>query len=272
MSPKKYIMERMATNYMSMFGEKPKTQCKSLLEKGNHPETDTSDPLDAKGIQQYQSMILRDTPRVGHLEHLKRICGYLVNTLDYKIWFHTHQPDYSDVHVKIQEWYQLYGEVSELLPSDAPEPLGKFVTLTYYVDANLMHDVITGHSMMACLHFVNATPIDWYSKKQATIETAAYGSEFVVACTCVEQVIDLQTALRYLGVNVHFKSYMFGDNESMVNSSAQLYAKLTKQHNMLSFHHICEAIASGYVTFVYLSGKCNPSYILSKHWASDEVQ
>ena len=57
MSPKKYIVERMATSYLSMFGEKPKTKCKSLLEKNDHPETDISDLLDAKGIQQYQSLI-----------------------------------------------------------------------------------------------------------------------------------------------------------------------------------------------------------------------
>ena len=50
----------------------------------------------------------------------------------------------------------------------------------------LLHDVLTGRSVTACLHFVNATPIDWFSKKQATVETATYGAEFVAARTCVE--------------------------------------------------------------------------------------
>ena len=114
-----------------------------------------------------------------------------MNTSDCKIQFCTHQPDYSDIPVKEQDWFQVYGNVSELLPSDAPEPLGKSVTLTHYVDANLMHDLRTGRSVTACLHFVNGTPIDWYSKKQATVETATYGSEFVAARTCVEQIVDL---------------------------------------------------------------------------------
>ena len=109
--------------------------------------------------------LFRAAPRIGHLERFKRIYGYLVNTSDYKIRFRTHQPDYLDVVTRDQEWYHIYGDVSELLPSDAPKPLGKFVTLTHYVDANLMHDVTTGCSITACLHFTNATPIDWYSKK-----------------------------------------------------------------------------------------------------------
>jgi hypothetical protein len=51
------------------------------------------------------------------------------------------------------------------------------VTLTYYVDANLMHDVVTGRSVTGILLLANKTHIDWYSKKQATVETAIYGSE-----------------------------------------------------------------------------------------------
>ena len=34
---------------------------------------------------------------------------------------------------------------------------------------------------------------------QSTVETATFGSEYVAARTCTEQIIDLQTTLRYLG-------------------------------------------------------------------------
>ena len=36
------------------------------------------------------------------------------------------------------------------------------------------------------------SPMMWYSKKQATSETATYGSEFVAGRTCLEQLVDLQ--------------------------------------------------------------------------------
>jgi hypothetical protein len=118
----------------------------------------------------------------------------------------------------------------------------------------------------------NKTPIDWYSKKQATVETATYGSEFVAARICVEQIIDLRTTLRYLRVPTREKSYMFGDNKSVVDSSMQLHAKLHKWHTMLSFHHIREVIASGIVAFFFIPGDINPSDILSKHWGYSQIK
>ena len=163
----------------------------------------------------------------------------------------------------------VYGELEEMKPMDAPEPLGQFVALTHYVNANLMHDVITGRSVTGILHhLLNKTPLDWYSKKQATVETATYGSEFVAAHTCVEQIIDLRNTLWYLGVPIREKSYMFGDNESVVNSSMQVHAKLHKRHTMLSFHRVRETIAAGLVNFQFIPGKINPADILSKHWYS----
>lgn len=69
------------------------------------------------------------------------------------------------------------------------------------------------------LHCVNGTPIDWFSKRQATVETATYGSEFVAARFATNQILDLRITLRYLGASVHEVSYLFGDNESVVTSS-----------------------------------------------------
>ena len=97
-----------------------------------------------------------------------------------------HKPEYSDLSNKEHEWSSVYGEVQELILEGAPLPLGKQVTLTHYVDANLFHDALSGRSVTGILHMMNVTPIDWCSKKQATVETATYGSEFVAARICVE--------------------------------------------------------------------------------------
>ena len=161
------------------------------------------------------------------------------------IRFRTEEPDFSDLPDLQHEWAEsVYGKCKEEVPHDAPVPLGKFVTLTHYVDANLMHDINTGKSLTGIIHLLNKTPIDWYSKKQATVETATYGSEFVAAKTCVEQVMDLRLSLRYLGVPIRGPSYMFGDNKSVVDSSSLPDARLTKRHTILSFHRVRQAVAS----------------------------
>ena len=290
MAPKKYI-EKMAMGYETMFGEKPSTKVHSPLEKGDHPELDTSELLDQNGIQQYQSLIgslqwaislgrfdiatavmslssFRALPRRGHLDRAKRICSYLYRMKHATIRFRTHEPDYSDLPVAVHKWdASVYGDVEEELPYKAPPPLGKQVILTHYVDANLYHNVMTGRSVTGVLHLINGTPIDWYSKKQATVETATYGSEFVAARTCVEQIIDLRHTLRYLGVPVLQMSQMFGDNKTVVDSATKIHAKLHKRHTALSFHRVREAMAAGFIGFHHIPGSRNPADVLSKHWS-----
>jgi hypothetical protein len=139
------------------------------------------------------------------------------------------------------------------------------------VDANLMHETISGRSVTRILHMINKTPLDWYSKKQATVETATYGSEFVAARVCVKQIIDVQNTLRYLYVPIRSRSCMFGDNKSVVDSLMQVYAKLHKRHTMNSFHRVREVTAFGMIGFYFLPGDINPEDIISKHWGFSQI-
>ena len=293
-SPKKYI-DKMVDGYLSMFGNKPKGNVTSPLEKGDHPELDNSQLLDEDGIAKYQSLIgslqwsislgrfdvqtavmsmssFRAAPRIGHLERVKRIYGYTAKMKHATIRVRTEEPDFSALPSEPYKWdYSVYGDVKEEIPNDTPEPLGNYVITTHYVDANLFHDILTGRSVTGILHLINKTPLDWFSKKQATVETATYGSEFVAARTCTEQIIELRMTLRYLGVPLRKKCYMFGDNESVVNSACAPQAKLHKRHVFLSFHRVREAIAAGVMTFRFIQGKDNPADILTKHWGYQQV-
>ena len=161
-----------------------------------------------------------------------------------------HVPDYSKLPHKEYDWQRtVYGGAKEEIPHDIPEPKGKHVTTTTYVDANLHHDQVTGKTVTACLHMVNATPSHWYTKRQATVETATYGSEFVAARIATDQIIDLRYTLMYLGVPVRSKSYMFGDNKSVVDSASIPTSTLSKKSTLASYHRVREAIAAGYLQF-----------------------
>ena len=298
LEPKKYI-ERIIQSYEQHFGQKPKTDsayASSPLEKGDNPELDTSDLCSAEDRERYQSLLgalqwlvtlgrfdiatavmtmssFRAAPRQGHLKRVQRIVGYVCKRKNACLRIRTKEPDYSSIPDMKYDWsYSVYGNVKEQVPKDAPEPLGKRVTLTHYVDANLMHCKLTGRSVTGVLHFVNQTPIDWFSKKQTTVETATFGSEFIAARIAIDQAIDLRNTLRYLGVPINERSYMFGDNQTVVNSATQPHGKLHKRHNMLSFHRVREAIASGMIHFSHIAGDINPADILSKHWAYNQVK
>ena len=201
------------------------------------------------------------------MDRLKRIYSYAIRTKDYAIRFITEQPDYSFLPDQDFDWtYSVYGNVHEILPDDMPDPLGEAVTTTTTMDANLNHCLATGKSLTGCLHFVNKTPVDWYPKKQATVETTTYGSEFVAAKTATEQIMDIRQTLRYLGALIATKSFCFGDNRSVVTSATLPHSTLTKRHNILAFHRVREAIAAKLMAFYWIQSAYNLSDMLSKHW------
>jgi hypothetical protein len=83
----------------------------------------------------------------------------------------------------------VYGDVQEIIPTNIPKPLGKNVLLTHYSDANLYHNIVCKRAVTGVLNFINGTPIEWYSKRQA--------------------IVDLRLTLRYLGVSFDGKSHLF---------------------------------------------------------------
>ena len=110
------------------------------------------------------------------------------------------------------------------------------------------------------------------SKKQATTETATYGAEFCAGRICIEQIVYLRNTLRYLGVPLHETSYVFGDNESMINSSKYRESKLHKRHNILSYHYVKSMISRGFLSLNHLDSKSNIADVVTKHWALGSVQ
>ncbi|MGL5934729.1 MAG: Ty1/Copia family ribonuclease HI, partial [Cetobacterium sp.] len=211
-------------------------------------------------------------PRLGHLERLKPICGYLSKMKHGFIRVRTEELDYSDMADITYEWAKtVYGDVKEEIPKDAPKPLRRRVIMTSYVDANLYHDMITGRSVTAVLHFLNQTPIEWFTKKQPTVETATYGSEFVAAKTAVQQIMGLRQTLRYLGVEVEGSTQLFRDNGSVVKGGSIPHSVLKKRHHGISYHYTREAVASKAVHFRFIPGHINPADILSKHWGYQQI-
>ena len=141
MAPKKYI-ERMVAQYTKLFGQAPSQRVQSPLEKNDHPELDDTELLDEEDTAKYQSLIgvlqwtislgrfdiatavmtmssFRAMPRTGHLERVKRICGYLVKFKDACIRVRTGIPDYSDLPKKEYDWARTtYGKVRESIPTE----------------------------------------------------------------------------------------------------------------------------------------------------------
>ena len=86
----------------------------------------------------------------------------------------------------------------------------------------------------------------------------------MVAQQATESMIDLQCTLRSFGVPLDGPSWMFGDNKSVITSGAIPHLTLGKRWNALSYHHVREAVAGGWVRFEHIPGTENPADVLTK--------
>jgi hypothetical protein len=93
------------------------------------------------------------------LECLKHLVGYIKKCPHGAIRFRTDVPMHEEVFgyepVKYDWMETIYG--CEPMEEDdrAPPPKGKSVRCSSFVDANLMHDLVTGRSASGILEFLN---------------------------------------------------------------------------------------------------------------------
>ncbi len=69
-----------------------------------------------------------------------------------------------------ENWTAFYGNVKEALSLNAHKPLGRYVELHMFVDSDHAGDKSTRHSPTVLMTFMNMTMVEWYTKKQATVE------------------------------------------------------------------------------------------------------
>jgi hypothetical protein len=87
----------------------------------------------------------RALPQKGHLERARRVCSYLFHMKHAVICFRVSEPYYSALTTEEYNWrHSIYGNIKEQLPVNAPPPMVNFVMLTHFVDANLLHCMLTG--------------------------------------------------------------------------------------------------------------------------------
>jgi len=126
-----------------------------------------------------------------------------------------------------------------------PEPLGEPVQLNVFVDSDHAGDTVTRRSRTGVIIFVkNKAPITWYSKKQGSIETSSFGSEFMAMKTAVEMTEGLRYKLRMMmGVPFDGPANVMADNMSVVKNTSIPESVLKKKSNSIAYHYVRERAA-----------------------------
>jgi hypothetical protein len=252
-----------------------------------HPELDTSELLDDTQTSYYQSLVgtlqwlvelgridihyatscmakFSASPRKNHLHYVHRIFSYLKSHLRSRVVFDYTTRDWSNKEWMVYDWFAQYPEAKDELPPHMPIALGKPVQINFFSDASFATDLSNRHSQSGIIIFLNSTPIRWFSKRQNTIETSAYGAEFVALKIAGELVEALRYKLRMMGVALDGPANGFVDNEGVVLNSTIPSSTLKKKHNSVAYHKTRELVACNIIRIAKEPGETNLADVLTK--------
>lgn len=132
------------------------------------------------------------------------------------------------------------------------------------VDSDHAGDQVTRRSRTGYLVYLNSALIYWFSKKQTTIETSSFGSEFMALKQATEYVRGLRYKLRAMGIPVTNCTYIYGDNQSVLVNATVPHSQLKKKANSVAYHHCREGAALDEWRTAYVNTNENTSDMMTK--------
>ena len=204
-------------------------------------------------------------PREGHLEQLYRMFSHLGAKHNSVMVFDPTEPDIDMNEFQKEDWSATpYGDSNEDIPANALPPKGIGFTMRAFVDSDHAVDLVTQRSRTGFIIYLNSAPIYWFSKKQTSVETSSFGSEFIAMKQCCEYVRGLRYKLRMMGIPVEGPTYVFGDNKSVLVNSSKPHSQLKKKSCSIAYHFVREGTAQDEWRVTYLNTHHNQADIFTK--------
>lgn len=296
MGSEKYVKEaiRNVVNWLEEHNlPKLKPRAPSVFPSNYRPELDASDYCDDEFGHYYQqqigvlrwavelgrinicaevSMLAAYTvaPRIGHFRAMLHVFAFLSHHPRCHLVFDAKYVNIDDG--PDRDWYDFYPDAKEQIPPNAPEPLGKEVEMIAFVDSDHAGDLLTRRSRSGVLVYLNRATIYWYSKKQTSIETSTFGSEFTGLKIATEIVKGLRYKLRMMGIPIDGPTHMCVDNESVVKNTTAPESVLRKKSISIAYHFVRENVAAGLIKIGYESTTTNLADMLTKILSGPEWQ
>ena len=126
----------------------------------------------------------------------------------------------------------------EEVPPNMPEPRGLGFIMHAKVDADHTSDTVTRHSRMGFLFYLNCALIYWWSKKQNSVESSSFGSEFIAMKQCCEYVRGLRYKLRMMVISCDDPMFIYGDNQSVLADTTIPDSMLKKKSQSIAYHFV----------------------------------
>ena len=209
-------------------------------------------------------------PREGHLQQVYHIFAYLKKHHNARLVFDPSYPDLEESDFERKDWTSKYDDASKDVPSNASKPLGNEFVIPAYVDTDHVGDRVTRRSRTGFLVYLNSSPIQWFTKKQTSVESSSFGSEFVTMKHCCEFLRGLRYKLRMMGIPVNNPCFIYGYNQSMLWNTTVPESTLKKKSNSIAYHMVREGAARDEWRTSYVRTAMNPADILTKALSSGD--
>ena len=190
--------------------------------------------------------------------------SYLSKKHNSRLVFDPTYPDISWSDFQHHDWEEFYGPVAEAIPPDAPKPLGKEIDIRMFVDSDHAGDKTNRRSRTGFMIFINMALVVWFSKRQPTIESSAFGAEFVALKNGVETLRGLRYKLRMMGIPISGPSLVYGDNMSVIHNTQRPESLLKKKCNSICYHGVRESVAMGETLTTHVQTLENYADLLTK--------
>ena len=104
-----------------------------------------------------------------------------------------------------------------------------------------------------------------YSKRQNSVQTSTFGSEFMAMRQAVELIQALRFKLRMFGIPLDGPASMYCDNEAVYKNIGHPDSVLKKKHHSVAYHMCREAVTSGMVRVAKEGTGTNIADLFTKH-------
>jgi hypothetical protein len=125
-------------------------------------------------------------PCEGHLEAVFHVFTYLGLHHNARVVFDPTNPSVGMGTFIKTDWKSMYGDLKEMIPSDAPVIRGKEADMCMFVDSDHAGEQFTRRSRTGFVIYLNMAPIVCFSKLQPTVESSVFGAEFVAMKNGIE--------------------------------------------------------------------------------------
>ena len=140
------------------------------------------------------------------------------------------------------------------------------------VDADHASDTVSRRSRTGLLIYLNCALVYWWSKKQTSVESSSFGSEFVAMKQCCEYIRDLRYKLRMMSIPVEGPTYIYGDIQSVLANTTIPDSTLKKKSQSIAYHYVREGVARDEWRTSYVNTHDNEADLLTKQLPHGEMR